>query len=308
MRKSRNFTIVVALVFGFAWVYGCGGCNPPPVPTSISPMEGPETGGTPVKITGEKFDMKKGAAVAFGGKNAQNVNVPSKTEITAVTPPGTAGQSVEIVVTSNSNTKPEGSVTMSQKFTYTDATPPTVTGTNPSDGTIVSDYEDSLNVTVPISITFSENVNSGTGSVTGSLVNTPDSLSQESGVLSGNVGGSGNAITFTPNQPMRAGRKYTVTVSGLKDTALAGNTLVGSHSFSFTTAAPKLVRRYQVRKGDRTLAIVAARPEVYDNGSREYQARLAVANQDDADFDPNNLPTGLWLWVPRQEDVVWKGK
>ncbi|MYE88059.1 hypothetical protein F4X33_03590 [Candidatus Poribacteria bacterium] len=218
-------------------------------------------------------------------------------EITAMTPSGMAGESVSVVVTNNGNTKPEGTVTMSQKFTYTDATAPTITGVSPSDGTVISEYEDSLSVSVPISVTFSEDVDTASGSLTVSVESTPDSGTQESGAVAGTVSGSGNTITFTPNAPYRSGRMYTVNISGVKDTAAAGNTLESGRTFSFTISSPEKVDRYLVKEGD-TLPIIASRPEVYDN--EKLWPRLAEANQDDYDFDRRRLyPGRQWLWVPR---------
>lgn len=292
MRKFRNFTTIAALTFVAAWISGCSGCAPPPEPQSMSPTEGPETGGTTVKISGDKFDMKKGVAVTFDGKPGANVNVPSETQITAVTPAGTAGQSAEVVVTNNS--KPDQPVTLSQKFVYTDATPPNVTATEPSDGETISEYEDSLNVNVTVSITFDENVDSQSGSIAVQVDSTPDSMSQESGPVSGTIGGADNMVTFVSDAPMRAGRQYSVTVSGVTDTA--GNAITESYSFSFTIASPEKVSRYNVRKGD-TLPMIAARPEVYDNG--KLWPRLVEANQDDYDFDRDRIYEGQWLWVPR---------
>merc|ERR1711964_332530 len=118
---GRNITMAVALALALVWISGCGGCNPEPLPSGLSPAEGPETGGTTVRISGEKFDMKNGVTVTFGEKTAQSVTTPSKTEITAVTPAGTAGESVSVVVTNKK--KADKPATLSQKFTYTDATP-----------------------------------------------------------------------------------------------------------------------------------------------------------------------------------------
>ena len=297
MKTLRNISTVIALAFILAGISGCSGCNPPPEPASFSPTEGPETGGTTLRITGDKFDMKNGVTVKVGGQNATSVNVPSKMEVTAVTPSGTAGESVSVVITNNSNTKPEGIVTMSQKFTYTDATAPTITGVIPTDGAVISDYEDSLNVSVPISITFSEDVNSASGSLTVSVESTPDSATEQFGEIAGTVSGSGNTITFTSNEPYRAGRKYTVNISGVKDTAAAGNTLESGSTFSFTIVSPEKVSKYLVKEGD-TLPIIASRPEVYDN--ENLWPRLVEANQDDYNFDPRRLHPGQqWLWVPR---------
>ena len=299
MRNFRNITTIAALTFVAAWISGCSGCAPPPEPQSMSPTEGPETGGTTVKISGDKFDMKKGVVVTFDGIAGTNVNVPSETQITAVTPAGTAGQSAEVVVTNNS--KPDQPVTLGQEFLYTDATPPNVTATEPSDGETISEYEDSLNVNVTVSITFDENVDSQSGSIAVQVDSTPDSMSQESGSVSGSMGGSDNMITFTSDAPMRAGRQYSVTVSGVTDTA--GNAIAESHTFSFTIASPEKVSRYSVRKGE-TLPMIAARPEVYDNA--KLWPRLVEANQDDYDFDRDRIYEGQWLWVPR--GAAWGDK
>lgn len=154
MKKPRNIAVLAVLTILCAWMAGCAGCNPEPIPSGVSPTQGPETGGTTVQITGEKFDMKNGVTVTFGGQNAQSVTVPSEMQITAVTPGGMAGESVSIVVTNKG--KPEVPVTLSQKFTYTDATPPTVTMNEPTDGTVFSEYEDSLNVMNSLMVSFSE--------------------------------------------------------------------------------------------------------------------------------------------------------
>lgn len=299
MSELRNTATIVVLALVAAWISGCAGCNPPPIPQSMSPTQGPETGGTTVTITGEKFDMKKGVTVTFGGQNAKSVSVPSKLEITAVTPGGTAGQSVGVVVTNNG--KPDQPATVPQQFTYTDATPPKVTMTDPSDGTMISEYEDSLNIRNSVSITFNENVDSQSGSITVQVESTPDSSTQESGAVPGSIGGAGSMITFTSDMPMRAGRKYSVTVSGVKDTV--GNTMDGSYMFSLTITSPEKVNRYSVRAGE-TLPTIAARPEVYDNAS--LWPRLVEGNQDDYNFDRNRIYAGQWLWVPR--GLAWGDK
>lgn len=294
MRKFRNITTIAALTFVAAWISGCSGCAPPPEPQSMSPTEGPETGGTTVKISGDKFDMKKGVVVTFDGNAGTNVNVPSETQITAVTPAGTAGQAAEVVVINNS--KPDEPVTLGQKFVYTDATPPNITATQPADGETISEYDDSLNVNVTVSISFDENIDIQSGSIAVQVDSTPDSMSQESGPVSGSIGGSDNMITFTSDAPMRAGRQYSVTVSGVTDTA--GNAIAESHTFSFTIASPEKVSQYTVRKGE-TLPMIAARPEVYDNA--KLWPRLVEANQDDYDFDRDRIYEGQSLWVPRGE-------
>ena len=301
MRKPRNIAVLAVLTIVCAWMAGCAGCNPEPLPSGMNPTQGPGTGGTTVQITGEKFDMKNGVTVTFGGKNAQSVTVPSKTQITAVTPGGMAGESVSVVVTNNG--KPEVPVTLSQKFTYTDATPPTVTMNEPVDGTVISEYEDSMNVMNSLTVSFSEPIDSNSVSVDVAVTKTDDSMSEPmNAMLSGTVSGSGDSVTFTSDMPMRAGRMYTVSVSGAMD--MAGNALVSPHSFSFSITSPEMLYKYHVQEtdiqdenGEAALKHIAARPEIFDDA--EMWKRLVAANQDDYIFDRSKLSVGQLLLIPR---------
>lgn len=301
MQKSRNIAVFAVLAIAFAWMAGCGGCNPEPVPTGMNPVEGPEIGGTTVQITGEKFDTKKSVTVTFGGKNATSVTVPSKTQITAVTPAGIAGESVSVVVTNNS--KPEVPVTLSQQFTYTDATPPTVKMTEPTDGTVISEYEDSLNVRDSVSITFSEPIDANSVSINVAVAKTEDSMSEPAAAtLSGTVSGEADSVTFTSDMSMRCGRMYTVTVSGAKD--MAGNALATEYTFSFSVTSPEPVYKYYVQEediaeenGEAALKHIAARPEIFDNP--EMWKRLVTANQDYYIFNRKKLLVDQLLLIPR---------
>lgn len=301
MKKTRNIVVLALFAVFCAWIAGCGGCNPEPMPTGMNPTQGPENGGTTVRITGEKFDMKNGVTVTFGGKAAQSVTVPSQTEISAVTPGGMAGQSVAVVVTNKG--KPEVPATVPQQFTYTDATPPTVTMTEPGDGTVFSDYEDSLNVRNSLSVTFSEPISSDSVSISVAVAKTADAMSEPmEAMLPGTVSGSGNSVTFTSDMPMRAGRMYTVTVSGATD--MAGNALASPHSFSFSVTSPEAVYKYYVQEediqdgnGEPALKRIASRPEIFDNA--EKWERLIAANQDYYVFDRKRLSVGQLLLIPR---------
>lgn len=301
MKKPRNLVVLVVFAVFCAWIAGCGGCNPEPMPTGMNPTQGPESGGTTVRITGEKFDMKNGVTVTFGGKAAQSVTVPSQTEISAVTPGGMAGQSVAVVVTNKG--KPEVPATVPQQFTYTDATPPTVTMTDPGDGTVFSDYEDSLHVRNSLTVTFSEPISSDSVSISVAVARTADSMSEPmEAMLPGTVSGSGDSVTFTTDMPMRAGRMYTVTVSGATD--MAGNALASAHSFSFSVTSPEAVYKYYVQEediqggnGEPALKRIAARPEIFDNA--EQWERLVAANQDYYVFDRTRLSVGQLLLIPR---------
>ena len=301
MKKPRNIVVLALFAVFCAWIAGCGGCNPEPTPTGMNPTQGPETGGTTVRITGEKFDMKNGVTVTFGGKAAQSVAVPSQMEITAVTPAGMAGQSVAVVVTNKG--KPEVPATVPQQFTYTDATPPTVTMTDPGDGTVFSDYEDSLNVRNSLSVTFSEPISSDSVSISVAVAKTEESMSEPmESMLPGTVNGSGDSVMFTSDMPMRAGRMYTVTVSGAAD--MAGNALASPYSFNFSVTSPEAVSKYYVQEediqdgnGEPALKRIAARPEIFDNA--EKWERLIAANQDYYVFDRKRLSVGQLLLIPR---------
>lgn len=76
--------------------------TPPPTVTGVSPNFGPTTGGTTVTVTGTGFvDVGTGSpAVKFGGSGASNVHVQSYTQLTAVSPPGSAGI-VDVTVTAD---------------------------------------------------------------------------------------------------------------------------------------------------------------------------------------------------------------
>jgi len=70
MNRFKGIALTFSLVFVAVWLAGCAGCNPPPVPSGMTPTSGPETGGTLVKITGEDFDIKNGVIVTFDGKKS----------------------------------------------------------------------------------------------------------------------------------------------------------------------------------------------------------------------------------------------
>ena len=303
MKRHRKIAAHAIFAIICVWIMGCGGCNPEPVPSEMSPTDGPEDGGTTVRITGENFDVKNGVTVTFGDQEGQNATVANKTEITVLTPPGKAGESVEVVITNKG--KPDVSVPLSEKFTYKDATSPTVKGTDPENGTVLSEYEDSLNVRDSLTVTFSEPVEANSVSIEVAITKTEDSMSEPpKPMLAGTVSGSGESVTFTsdPDMPMRCGRMYTVTVSGATD--MAGNTLKAAHSFSFSVTSPEPVKEYIVKEediqeenGEAALRRIASRPEIFDDA--EKWTRLVTGNQDDYIFDRTRLRVGQHLWIKR---------
>jgi len=87
---------------------------PGPVISSISPTNGPAAGGTTVTITGTGFTGVTG--VSFGSTLASSVTFVSDTQITAVSPAGTATGTVDVTVTTPNGTSATGAA---DQFTYT---------------------------------------------------------------------------------------------------------------------------------------------------------------------------------------------
>ncbi|HEY6538095.1 MAG TPA: IPT/TIG domain-containing protein [Candidatus Dormibacteraeota bacterium] len=98
-----------------------GGATPTPTPTpsgsptvtSVQPPSGVATGGTGVTIEGSNFAT--GATIKFGNASATGVSVNSSTSITATSPAGTAGTTVDVTVTSSVGTSADSG---GDQFTY----------------------------------------------------------------------------------------------------------------------------------------------------------------------------------------------
>ena len=84
-----------------------------PTVTTVSPNQGPTTGGTIVTITGTNFIGT--TAVKFGANNATTFTVDSATQITATSPAGAAG-TVDVRVTTPAGTS---ATSTNDQFTYT---------------------------------------------------------------------------------------------------------------------------------------------------------------------------------------------
>jgi autotransporter passenger strand-loop-strand repeat protein len=111
--------------------------------TGVAPASGPAAGGITVTITGSNFT---GATkVLFGSTPATNFTVVSATQISATEPAGTAGQTVDITVTTPSGT----SVTSpADKFTYNSPEgPPTNLKATPGNGSVTFSFDP---ITAPV--------------------------------------------------------------------------------------------------------------------------------------------------------------
>ena len=101
----------------------------PPAIVSVIPAAGPVAGGNYVVISGTGFSgLTGGAAVRFGAVNARSYLVDSPTQITAVAPAGTAGATVNVIVTT-----PAGASVNSVSDDYSYG-PPVVSGLDPVEG------------------------------------------------------------------------------------------------------------------------------------------------------------------------------
>jgi hypothetical protein len=80
--------------------------------TRLTPQSGPSTGGTAVTIWGTNFVT--GSTVTFGGAAATSVVFVDSGRVTCVTPPGSAGASVDVVITEPST----ASNTLTHAFLY----------------------------------------------------------------------------------------------------------------------------------------------------------------------------------------------
>ncbi len=112
--------------------------EPAPMVTGVSPESGLATGGETVTITGA--NLAGASAVDFGSVAATEVVTDSPSSITAVVPPGTAGATVDVTVTTLGGTSP---TTAADHFRYLQSAPLVVTKVMPvagamSGGTLVT--------------------------------------------------------------------------------------------------------------------------------------------------------------------------
>lgn len=118
--------VAVSTVGGTATAAGAYTYVAAPTITSLSPSQGPETGGTAVTITGTGFTGA--SSVSFAGTPATSFTVVSDTQIVATAPVGTAG-SVDVTVATTGGISAD---TAADNYTYVAA--PTITTLSPTAG------------------------------------------------------------------------------------------------------------------------------------------------------------------------------
>lgn len=97
-----------------------------PLISGLDPRAGPPTGNTSVTITGSGFTGA--TAVSFGGTLATSYTIDADSQITATSPAHPAG-TVDVTVTTNNGSGAGGAA---DRFTYLNATGPTITSLQPT--------------------------------------------------------------------------------------------------------------------------------------------------------------------------------
>ncbi|WP_307797504.1 DUF4082 domain-containing protein [Actinomadura barringtoniae] len=139
-----------------------------------------------------------------------------------------------------------------------DVTPPTVAAKSPGNSAT------SVPTSGKVKVTFNEPIRSGSATFT---VAGP---SGQAVAGSSALDSSGRVLTFTPSSGLAAGTAYTASVSGAKD--IAGNTMSGTTSWSFTTSGSCPCTLFA---SDATPTVASSG----DNGAVELGVRF-VASQD----------------------------
>ena len=84
--------------------------------TGLDPTSGTPDGGQPITIQGEGFlGDSRTVTVFFGDSQAQVIDIPSDNEVKIETPPGPAGQKVDVSITFD----PGGEIKLPGGFTFT---------------------------------------------------------------------------------------------------------------------------------------------------------------------------------------------
>ncbi|GAA3803410.1 IPT/TIG domain-containing protein [Streptomyces phyllanthi] len=212
-----------------------------PVVLSVSPQQGPASGGTAVTVTGTSFTGA--TTVRFGTKAATSFTVNSSTQITAITPSSSVGP-VNVSVTTS-----QGTSSQQVTFTFVAVAAPSLSTLTPSQGPTSGGTTVTLtgtNLTGATAVRFdgiaaaSFTVNSAT-QITAVA---PPHAAGAAQVTVTTSGGTSNALSFTyvavpsltglvPNQgPVSGGT--TVTLTGVNFSGATGVSFDGVPAASFT--------------------------------------------------------------------------
>ena len=210
-----------------------------PTITSLSPDSGPTTGGTLVTITGTGFT---GATeVLFRSTPATNITVASDTEITAVTPAGTAGLAAVRVVTPIAQS--------TALYTYI-AAPPTITSLSPDSGPTTGG---TLVTITGTGFTGATAVMFGSTPATSFTVDTPTTIAATA------PGGSAGTVDVTATGP--AGTSSTSAADQYTYRPVVHpctTTITGTHAKRLTVTSGQTCLVHATQKGQVTVAAGAA--------------------------------------------------
>ncbi|MFF4485945.1 IPT/TIG domain-containing protein [Streptomyces sp. NPDC001544] len=204
-----------------------------PVVSSVSPTQGPASGGTTVTVTGSGFTGA--TAVRFGAASATSFTVVSSTQITAVSPPGNGP--VNVTVTTS-----QGTSSQSVLFTYVTVSAPTLTSLAPTQGPVGTSVTlTGTNLTGATAVRFDGVAASSftVDSATQITAVAPAHAAGASAVTVTTAGGTSNALTFT-YLPAPALSSLTPTqgpVLGGTSVTLTGTNLTGATAVRFDGVA-----------------------------------------------------------------------
>jgi glucose/arabinose dehydrogenase len=221
-----------------------GGDVTPPLISSVSPLNGATNVSTGTMITAtfnEAIDPATVTGTTFQLRDASNNLIPasvstSSSQITLDPSSSLAGSAIYTATITGgaSGVKDVAGNALASNYSWTfttaavDNTAPTVASVSPVNGT------NGVSTGANIIANFSETINAST--VTGTTFQLRDAGNN---LVPATVSTSGVQITLDPNSVLAGSAVYTATItggaSGVKD--LAGNALVNSYSWSFTTAA-----------------------------------------------------------------------
>ncbi len=205
----------------------------PPTVTVTTPLAGATGVATSVTPSATFSEAVQAATVNFTLKDPTNTAVigttsySSGTNVATFTPNAPLANNT-VYTASVTGAKDVAGNTMAGTTTWSfttvaDTTPPTVVSTTPASGAT------GIAVSVAPTVRFSEPMQTPTGSFTmknATNTNVPGTVT---------VDAAATTATFTPSAALAFSTTYTLTVSGGKD--VAGNTMAGTITWSFTTVA-----------------------------------------------------------------------
>lgn len=199
----------------------------PAVLGSINPTSGTVLGGTVVTLNGTGFSQNLPKSVTFGGVAASNLTWISATQMTCVSPSGTAGQSVTVQLTQNG-----ANTSLANAFTYLGTQ---ITSLNPNHGAPVGGNA--------VTINGANFVNDGSTTVTFGGVNAsiqsitpPNTI-----VVLAPPGSRGNSVSVAVNSTnglATLANGYTYDTLQITNVNKAGGNLLGGQSVVVTIDLP----------------------------------------------------------------------